>query len=564
MKIRHIISSLAVGAVLATGLTSCEDIFDTDSDSYRYDNGNKIDTEADALYSTLGILSQLQKIGERYVLLGELRGDLVTVTPDASFSLREISDFEVSADNEYVSTRDYYSVINNCNFALDRIDTEIKVNSERLLLPDYVAILAIRDWTYFQMALNFGAVRYITEPQLSLEDTLEDYPLIGIDDLVPMLIRNLEPYANEELPDNNDPVDGFEMRYCYVQPRLLLGDLYLYNNNYEQAASMYYAYIEETGIVIDYNEGNRWNNTAQDGASMMHNSTYTSARMRIPYTSDLKDYHPDLINLTYNTVPSIVPADWFVEEMATAAYYHTENMNSNVISGVLQGDLRGNIVYRGNKTATPVAFGTLPTGPNSNRCLITKFFHMGTEGSSILSTDNEMFAGSTPRYQREINTFRAPHVYLRFAEAANRAGKPSLAFAVLKCGLNPEVMNDGVTIDPEELADEKPWTNFSVLGLSNYGTAMRGRGLGIRLPGCGYDIPAGLAKEEKIEFVEEEILRELAAETAFEGNRFFDLLRVSRHRADHPAMMIDKISARAENPDQMKARLSSSENWWVK
>lgn len=574
-----IFSSLFAATIVIASLSSCEDMMDTKTSTYLYDDGSKLNTASDSLYSAMGVLTQLQKIGERYVLLGELRGDMVDVTPTADFSLREISEFNISADNEYLSTRDYYSVINNCNYALARIDEDIKVNSTKVMLPEIAAIRAMRDWTYLQLGLNFGSVTYITEPILSLEESLANYPTLQLDELVGKLIADLEPYAEIDTP-NYGNVDGQDSRYFFIQPLLLLGDLYLYNNEYENAAATYYRYIERFSLSLSYGYGNRWTTSSMDAANTGNlNAYYDERRSIIPYSSDAKDYHPNILNLTYNSLPSILPSGWWIDQMNSIDHFHVDNMDNNIITGNLQGDLRGMLVYRGGTRETASAFGNIITGLNSKNCLITKYYNNADANSSITSPDNELFAKEDPRQNRSIVTYRTPHVYLRYAEAVNRAGKPTLAFAVLKYGLNRNYMTLGQptgdleadaeiteapVIDPQELSDGKFWTNFATLDLDNCGTAMRGRGLGIRLEGSTYLIPEGLTSEERIEFVEEEILREMAAETAFEGNRFFDLLRMSHHRTNHPALLAEKVSMRFSDPATARARLMNSENWWIK
>lgn len=56
---------------------------------------------------------------------------------------------------------------------------------------------------------------------------------------------------------------------------------------------------------------------------------------------------------------------------------------------------------------------------------------------------------------------------------------------------------------------------------------------------------------------------QLAAETQFEGNRFFDLMRISRHRGG-TEYFADCVSRRFANPAAIRARLLDRENWWVK
>ena len=72
------------------------------------------------------------------------------------------------------------------------------------------------------------------------------------------------------------------------------------------------------------------------------------------------------------------------------------------------------------------------------------------------------------------------------------------------------------------------------------------------------------AKSDFLEWVEERILEEMAAETAFEGNRFFDLLRISKHRANHPQFIATKIGRRFDNPAEIESRLKDINNLWIK
>ena len=76
--------------------------------------------------------------------------------------------------------------------------------------------------------------------------------------------------------------------------------------------------------------------------------------------------------------------------------------------------------------------------------------------------------------------------------------------------------------------------------------------------------PPAVALQDSIDWVEQKIFEEMAAETAYEGNRFFDLLRISHHRADHPAFMAEKVAAKYGNPEAMKSKLMDINAWFLK
>ena len=68
------------------GFTSCEKMMYVESDRYLYVDNNTLDSPNDSVYSLAGILSKMQLLGDQYVLLGELRAELMDVTHNATTS----------------------------------------------------------------------------------------------------------------------------------------------------------------------------------------------------------------------------------------------------------------------------------------------------------------------------------------------------------------------------------------------------------------------------------------------------------------------------------------------
>ncbi len=542
--------------------SSCEDVFDTDSTSAVIDKGEMIDNPADTLYSVMGILSQLQKLGERYVLMGELRGDLLTTTSNAASDLQEVAAFNVSEGNVYSDRMDYYAVINNCNFALQRMDTTILNYQTKVMLPEYVAILAMRDWTYWQMALTFGYVRFVDEPLLNLESTLKAYPTMDIVGMAQTIITDLTPYVAVRHLDYGS-VDGINTSSLFVPIELFLADVHLFLNNYEQAASLYYDYINRNRLTVSRSYLNEWTVSTRTDATMNWLGSYTGETLfQMAYSSDAKDYHPTLIRLSYNTKPSIVPTNYFVEGMTQRMYFYTQPGNTNV-SAYLQGDMRGQAINRSG-VSLPASYGVFQT-TGYNGLLINKYLQAATSTNTGYDPQNEAF--TSLRFTRQIPLIRTSHVYLRFAEAVNRLGKPSMAFAVLKHGLTINTMEDSLKVNPGELLGER-FTDFSWSHTNgeneNVGTTSRGLGRGITTDTEHYVIGEQESLEDSMLVVENMIVEEMAAETAFEGNRFFDLLRVARHRDAFPQYLAEMVSRRYENPQSAFEHLNRQDAWWVK
>lgn len=554
---------MAAAALMGVAVSSCEDMLETKSDDYIMEDDMHLNTANDSLYSVMGILAQQQRLAERYVLFGELRGDLVEVPATANYSLQEIAQFNVSADNAYLSRADYYNVINNCNYALARMDTSIIIHNNKVMMSDYVGIRTVRAWTQLQVALNFGELTWFTEPITTVDGANADYPVLQFDAALDKILADIEPYIGMDVP-NFGNVGDYNSTQAFVRPTLIAADIHLYKNNYEVAAQLYYNYIDYYNQYITTGYANRWSNNTRTGIYSNNLNAYKNEVIsRIPFSSDGDAYRADLINKTYSLVPQMLPAKQFIKQMEEAVHYYSDGENAILITGTFEGDLRGMAYYADNKGDFSSAFGYTHAHDDQQDILITKFYHNG-EGASVSNPDNEMFDYQSVRHLRSVPTYRTPSLYLRYAEAINRAGKPSVAFAVLTTGLKKDVMNDSTRVMKWELNGE-PYINFDNGKYdNNQGTAMRGRGYGIHLTKSGYLIPEFDNLQDSIEWVENEILYEMAAETCFEGNRFFDLMRVSHHRADHPALMVEKISSRFENPEAAAAVISNPENWWIK
>ena len=158
-----------VFAVLAIGgFASCSDFFDQESEHVIFTETDHLNSATDSIYSVIGILNKLQAIGDRTVLLGEVRGDLVDLTKEANSDLRDMALFNIGDDNRYNNPTDYYAIINNCNYFIANADTALKNNrNDYIFMKEYAAVKAIRAWTYLQLVLNYGSVPFVTEPILS-------------------------------------------------------------------------------------------------------------------------------------------------------------------------------------------------------------------------------------------------------------------------------------------------------------------------------------------------------------------------------------------------------------
>ena len=518
-------NTLYIFLIALAGLftTACSDMFDTDSSAVIIDKGQRLDSPNDSLYSVMGIMAQMQRLGERYVILGELRSDLMSATADADISLQQIDSHHVDADNPYADATDYFTVINNCNYALQRMDTTVTVYQTRVMVPEYVAIKVARDWTTFQAALAYGECPWMEQPLLTVQDATSQQRPLGIDDIAQHIIDDLTPHLNVR-PLDYGTIDGYASDRLFYPIQVLVADMHLFLGHYEEAARLYCRYIKNHRITLTGGYANSWARDTRQQAYINHTGSYTGEMLcGILFSSDSRDLHPSLVRYAYNEMPAVVPSETYLHQMTHSLFLYAE-AGATTIGNYFEGDLRGQAVASGGRVQSST-YGTLQLG--SVTCpRIMKYLHAASLSETASDPQNTAVPGLY--VTRLVPVLRVPHIYLRLAEALNRMDKPSLAFAILKYGLNQETMENPDRIDPAELEGTETWLDFSWThtsdGSANVGTASRGRGRGISIDTENYTLPA------ETEALEDMILEESAAETAFEGNRFFDLLRVARHR----------------------------------
>ncbi len=63
----------------------------------------------------MGLYGLQQKLVEQLMVLGELRGDLLTTTPNAEADLVEINNFNISKNNKYASPTNFFKLISASN-----------------------------------------------------------------------------------------------------------------------------------------------------------------------------------------------------------------------------------------------------------------------------------------------------------------------------------------------------------------------------------------------------------------------------------------------------------------
>jgi hypothetical protein len=527
-------------------LSSCEDILTVDSERYATVDENTLNSPNDSVLSVLGLLEGMQKVAERYVLFGEMRADLLDVNEFTPAAIRALSDFTVSETSDYANPRDYYDIINNCNYFISRTSGD-----DSPLKKENAVAHVIRAWTYMQVVFNWGKAYYFTEPLLSVSDTEKEYPVYTITQMIDALITDLEPFAEAEYP-NYGTVYDFRSSQLFIPVKILLADLYLWRGastgDYEQAATYYAEYIDAnvTPVSISNQPSITWSY-----------ENFLQQNFDRAYPWDNWSPTTDAISSNRELITAI--------QMATSA---SEGLTSQLermpyyfgISSVIN-DLWDDQIYVLHYTGGTTASNYYTMGDLRKQGNIESglFYRIEDVRISVLHKIYNM---------QHFMLYRLGQIYLRYAEAVNRAGKPYTAFAVLKYGLGPNTFMDETKIPREERADNKPYVTVFNAEKYTYMTGIHARGCGDSAYDMYYTIGKNGAdlletRADTIQWIEDAICTELALETSFEGNRFQDLMRIAQRRND-PSFLAKRVAAKHENDySRIYSLLTDTKNWFL-
>jgi hypothetical protein len=515
----------------------------------------------DADAAVIGVYGKLMNLAEPYVMLNELRADLMTTTDNADQYLRELNEHDVTKGNPYVNPRPYYEVILNCNDALAGFDRMLK--DKKLSQEDYDSrysdIAAVRCWVYLQLAIQYGKIPYVTDA-LSTTSDLDNValmPRLPFDQVIDQLVRTMESLPTlSPYPEGTSlvtTVDGYTTNKFFINKRMLLGILYLWKGNYHQAAVAFKTVMESggTGDIYTYrltgssiadnndlavgyvryreeDENALVDNNSQGWRSIFARSEDALFdREWIWYLPFDKSFDPTdpFINLF-----SLYGGSYLVKPSVSAM----DRWNAQIQKNDFPYDARGRkFTYR--------EFDGKP--------VILKYLYNFLDESTLMPLNLFQKSGKWFLY-------RAASLHLYYAEAANRDRHHWLAYALLNEGLTTipnRITNEGAPYD----FDARKSTNPTIVGDWYQNAGVRGRANLYERPVTGDSTLA----------IEDNIIDEAALEMAYEGRRWPDLMRIAIRRND-PAFLADKIYDMLEkenNPKaaSVRARLMNMENWYL-
>ncbi len=615
LTMRNYITYSGIPIILIIGLlfSSCEEFLDPPQE---------LNITEDRLYDDwyeyraieMGMYGLQQDLVEQIVILGELRADLLTITPNADADMVEIYNFNITESNKYADPTKFFKLIsasNNFIRILEREHPEVTdpdspaTNYDRL----YGEALCMRAWAYFNAVRIYGKVpfiheslvtmdevqEYVNAPQtyvdsiyiefstdgyyndtvynkpIELEKNLYDTEMI-IDVFTNQLENDVKAIGVNHYIDNNDETWEITIWNTYAM-HALLGQMYLTQGDYAKAKENFEVIMHNNSENLRYQLDqsfafNQWATIFSNIDNREHIFTLWFNKANFQQ-NDFQNIFENWGPHKYMIKPTKIAIDKWetVWRNAQIDYNNSNPSQTKVIEPGFPSDF-----YRGFYSSYIYMKDGMPL-------TINEYFDMlmlrarGDDRNSrniMDGVDTLVFKYSLFKntFDQDMNfiLYRAAGIHLYMAELYtfwefNRNGliQPFTSRAV-------DIINDG--------------SNYSASS-SREQLGVRGRiGLGgeneaIRIANIIYNhdpytneiigyknLEANLPAKQR--YLEEQILEERARELAFEGERFYDLIRIAKRRND-PSFLAEIVSAKYPEGQrqQIYSLLLDENNWYI-
>ncbi|MDP3643892.1 MAG: RagB/SusD family nutrient uptake outer membrane protein [Bacteroidota bacterium] len=564
----------------------------------------------------MGLYGLQQKLAEQLVVLGELRGDLLTVTPNADADLIEIYNFQPSKNNKYADPTNFYKLISASNsFIKVMKEKHPEVMDKKSAVTNYDKLygeaLCMRAWAYFNAVRIYGKVPVIHESLTSVgeieayvnssstyvdkvnvvfgkdgfhNDTTYNKPITLVKQFydLNLVIKVFTKQLEEEVKatgvnhyiDNNDKSWEITVWNTFAW-HALLGQMYLTQGDFTKSAKHLNAIVYTTSDNYRYQLDRsfaygQWRNifSGIDGREHIYTLWFNKA------SQQQNDFQ--------RLFEPFEPHDYMLKPTKAAVHlwettWRGYSLNINQAKPELT---KLNPFQKGTPSDFYRGFGSsylyvqngtaLPQG-NYFAMLSFKMDNDVRSYTSLMEgVDTIVFKYSInqERYDQDANfiVYRAGGIQLYLAEIYTWWAYEQNGLIRTFTTNAVSIVNDGSNYDLQ--ADRRQLGIRGRVGFTGeYGGIQVGNINYIHNPFTneviGYTNLTGNLPAKQL-YLEELILDERARELAFEGERFYDLIRVAKRRND-PSFLAKKVSAKYSGSmkQTMYNKLLDEKNWYI-
>lgn len=540
---------------LIFSLTSCDDFLETHpNDAIYLDEYFKSAYDIDD--AARGMYDGLQACVEKMFIWGEVRGDLVWPGTGAGWELKELNEMKVSSSNKLTDWSEFYDVINRANLII-KYAPKVTANDFNFTKTEEMQFVAeainVRSLCYFWLVRTFGDVPFVLEPyddnylntktdtvwnQTNGTFTVRQLPVYMIDptdadiilDSLEAQLKRVEgidrTYPQEFSTSTTRNSAIYTTRFKSIANLTLQADIKLWRNKYAESLALterIFNYDKATyslgnylAAPVCYNSSGlsvqRWINIfTKDGCLSPESILELAFQTSTPDLNILQKYTSS--RSEEGGLYLVRPSEKAIEYWQTDVYYGKTYTDTCDIMRGLNASFTGTYNPTTQEWVNPEIF---------------KFIVNGTNG--LRRNGYESDANWT--------IYRMADVICMKSEAMNRLGFYNNAIQVLQ---GSPYFSLTYSFNP---SSEGP------IGL-------RKRAAVIEYIGPNDAAP------DKFD-AEEIILEERAKELAFEGRRWFDLLRIAK-RGDQLNLFLDEMeyAAPVEIKQLIRQRAANPENWFL-
>jgi hypothetical protein len=525
-------------------LASCSDYFNPETDD-ELDGKKYISSSTEMYTGFLGIMTKLQAVGDKEILLTDTRADLLEPTTQSSADIIALYNYDKDLQgNPYANPAGYYEVIIACNDYLAKMkEYKSKPNVDKMVYESLVSsVTRIKVWTYKTIGEIYGKAVWFDDP-ITKVSAIRDSTNYQVLDMPQLVDKCLDVMDNgvDGVPANKT-IDWI----AWLDPQNVSS---VANSQYRKWNWMVPPY---EGVLAELC---LWKGAYLDAAGADATSYYQRAADQLlkalnVYIDDENYSGNSPYYLPCATTPGHYKSFWDWEQpyqaeaVCALIYDYTNNQTNTLLKHFSneypnQYQLRPNeleMEHYSDKTFNPG--GT--DGDTRTKCLFGK-----SGGEDYIAKFRPV--GSTHRanaFQDDVHIYlyRATQYHMMLAEALNHLDRFKALDAVLNTGVKATEYSE---TDPEWRGFTQNWTSSAAWGTRKY-PSMGIRGcLNLNAVGILKNIAQLGSRKATERHNDELILNEIMMEFACEGKTYPAMNRMAVRYGD-PSIITSRVCRKYE------------------